>query len=119
MFASFCLARFRSTGAVASRPKGSRRRKRRFCERRALELMVNLQVCALNFTFLGAPFVSVSRLQGIPSLKQQAVINSLDMAHACLVVWNRKDVSKDKHPHEQFPNIPPEIALAISSTVYE
>ena len=47
------------------------------------------------------------------------IVVSLDMAHACLVVWNRKDVSKDKHPHEQFPNIAPEIALAISSTVYE
>ena len=31
----------------------------------------------------------------------------VDMAHACLVVWNREDVSKDKHPHEHFPKHPP------------
>ena len=31
----------------------------------------------------------------------------LDMAHACLVVWNREDVLKDKHPHEHFPKHPP------------
>ena len=37
------------------RPKGSRRRQHRFCERRAFEVMVNLQVCALNFIFLGVP----------------------------------------------------------------
>ena len=34
---------------------GSRRRNRRFVERRALDIAVNLQVCAINFCFLGMP----------------------------------------------------------------
>ena len=35
--------------------RGSRRRCRRYRERRALELMVNLEVVALNFSYLGGP----------------------------------------------------------------
>ena len=48
---SFCLVRFRFHGNRLP-PWGVSR----FRRRRALELMVNLQVCCLNFVFLGFPF---------------------------------------------------------------
>ena len=60
------------------RPQGSRRREQRFCERRAREVLVNLQVCALNFIFLGgSPICPDSGCRGPLSDLQQAVVASL------------------------------------------
>ena len=45
----------------------------------------------------------------VPTLGQELRVwvgFRVDMAHACLVVWNREDASKDKHPHEHFPKHP-------------
>ena len=57
---------------------GGSRRRSRFKRRRALELMVNLQVCALNFCFLGSPSACPVRgRRGELSRDQRSMVQSL------------------------------------------
>ena len=58
--------------------RGSRRRIRRFHVRRALELVVNLEVCALNFCFLGMPTqCPPNGCREVPIEAQRLMIQSL------------------------------------------
>ena len=58
--------------------KGSRRQQIRFRERRALEMFVNLQVCAINFTFLGGPPCCPSQgCRGVLSVEQDKWVKGL------------------------------------------
>ena len=60
-----------------SSPQGSRRRTR-FRKRRALELMVNLQVCALIFSFLCSPLCCPAKgCRGSPRGLQMSLVHSL------------------------------------------
>ena len=57
---------------------GGSRRRFRFRRRRALELMVNLQICSLNFVFLGGPPKCPTQgCRGDPCKAQQDMIKSL------------------------------------------
>ena len=59
-------------------PQGSRRQRRRYLERRALDVAINLQVCALNFCYLNMPpWCPPSGCRGMLNQQQGAMISSL------------------------------------------
>ena len=95
-FARFCRSSFQRVGQSvlpsaellpcpipyaweqASTPKVSRRQILRFRVRRALEVWVNLQICALNFVFLGSPSMCHAKgRRGVPNKEQWSMIHSL------------------------------------------